>query len=75
LGKFLKQNRRHAKFSYFVFLKVAQKFWRIENFAPPKGQGSHMPLVRVVYHDLSRVVARSNQGRNDEGQAAQFPGR
>ena len=35
-----------------------------------------MPLVRAVYHDLlRRVAARSNQGRNDEGQGAQFPGR
>jgi len=35
-----------------------------------------MPLARAVYHDLlRRVAARSNQGRNDEGQGAQFPGR
>jgi len=40
---------------------VAQKFGRIENFAPPKAQGSRMPLVRAVYHDLlKRVAARSN---------------
>jgi len=32
--------------------------------------------VRAVYHDLLRRVAvRSNQGRNDGGQGAQFPGR
>ena len=55
---------------------MAQKFGRIENFAPPKAQGSRMPLVRAVYHDLlRRVAARSNQGRNDGGQGAQFPGR
>jgi len=38
-----------------------------------------MPLVRAeyqYYHDLlRRVAARSNQGRNDGGQGAQFPGR
>ena len=35
-----------------------------------------MPLVRAVCHDLlGRVAARSNQGRNDEGQGAQLPGR
>jgi len=74
LGKFLKQNHRPAKF-YSFFLKVMQKFGRIENFFPPKGQGSRMPLVRAVYHDLlRRVTARSNKGRNDEGQGAQFPG-
>jgi len=34
-----------------------------------------MPPVRAVYHDLLRRVAeRSNQGRNDGGQGAQFPG-
>jgi len=55
---------------------VAQKFGRIENFAPPEAQGSRMPLVRAVYHDLLRgVAARSNQGRNDEWQGAQLPGR
>jgi len=75
-GKFLKQNHRPAKFSYSFFLKVAQKFGRIENFVPPKGQGSRMPLVRVVYHDLLRgVAARSNHGRKDEGQGVQFHGR
>jgi len=76
LGKFLKQNHRPAKFSYSFFLKEAQKFGRIENFAPPKTQGSRMSLVRAVYHDLlRRVAARGNQGRNDGGQGAQFPGR
>ena len=76
LGKFLKQNHRPAKCSHSFFLKVSQKFGRIENFALPKGQGSRMPLVRAVYHDfLRRVSACSNQGRNDEGQGAQFPGR
>jgi len=55
---------------------VAQKFGRIENFAPPKAQGSRMPLVRAVCHDLlRRVAARSNQGRNDGGEGARFPGR
>jgi len=45
---------------------VAQKIGRIENFAPPKAQGSRMPLVRAVYHDLlRRVAALSNQERND----------
>ena len=35
-----------------------------------------MPLVRAVYHDLLRgVAARSNQGRKDGEQGAQFPGR
>jgi len=35
-----------------------------------------MPLVSVVYHDLLRRVAEhSNQGRNEGGQRAQFPGR
>ena len=76
LGKFLKQNHRYAKFSYSFFLKVAQKFARIENFAPPEAQGSRMPLVRVVYRDLlRRIASHSNQGRNDEGLGAQFPGR
>jgi len=76
LGKFLKQNHRPVKFSYSFFLKVAQKFGQIENFAPPVGQGSRMPLVRAVYHDLlRRVPPRCNQGSNDEGQGAQFPGR
>jgi len=76
LGKFLKQNHRPAKFSYSFFLKVAQKFGRIEDFAPHKAQGSCMPLVRAVYHDLlRRVAARSNQGRNDGGQGRRFPGR
>ena len=76
MGKFLKQNHRPAKFSYSYFLKEAQKFGQIENFAPPKAQGSHMPLVRAVYHDLLRhVTARSNQGRNDGGQGPQLPGR
>jgi len=56
-------------------LKVAQKFGRTENFAPPKALGCRMPLVRAVYHDLlRRVAARSNQGRNDGGKGAQFPG-
>ena len=65
-----------CKFSYSFFLKVAQKFWRIENFAPLEAQGSRMPLVRAVYYDLlRRVAARSNQGRNDGGQGAQLPGR
>jgi len=64
-----------AIFSYSFFLKVAQKFGRIENFALPKAQGSLMPLVRAVYHDLlRRVAACGNQGRNDGGQGAQFPG-
>jgi len=55
---------------------VAQKFGRIENFAPSKTKGSRMPLVRAVYHDwLRRVAARSNHGRNDGGQGAQLPGR
>ena len=55
---------------------MAQKFGRIENFAPPKAQGSRMPLVRAVNHDLlRRVAALSNQGRNDGGKEAQFPGR
>jgi len=76
LGKFLKQNHRPAKFSYSCFLKVAQKFGQIENFAPPKAQGSRMPLVSAVYHDLlRRVAARNNQGRNDGAQGARFPGR
>jgi len=76
LGKFLKQNHRPAKFSYSFFLKVAQKFGRIENSAPPEAQGSRMPLVRAVYHDLLRhVAARSNQGRMDGEQGAQLPGR
>jgi len=76
LGKFLKQNHRPAKFSYSFFLKVAQKFGRIENFAPPKAQGSRMLLARAVYHDLlRRVAALSSQGRNDGGQGAQFPWR
>ena len=75
-GKFLKQNHRPAKFSYSCFLKAAQTFGLIEDFAPPKAQGSRMPLVRVVYHDLlRRVAACSNQGRNDGGQGPQFPGR
>jgi len=75
LGKFLKQNHHPAKISYSFFLKVAQKFVRIENFAPPKAQGSRMPLIRAVYHDLlRRVAARSNQGRNDGGQGARFLG-
>jgi len=35
-----------------------------------------MPLFRAVYHDLLRRVAEhSNQGRNEGGQGAQFPGR
>jgi len=76
LGKFLKQNHRPAKFSYSFFLKVAQKFGRIENSATLKAHGSHMFLVRAVYHDLlRRVAARSNQGRNDGEQVAQLPGR
>jgi len=34
-----------------------------------------MPLVRAVHHGLlRRVAARSNQGRNDGEQGAQFPG-
>jgi len=71
LGKFLKQNHRLEKFSYSFSLKVAQKFGRIENFTPPKAQGSRMPLARAVYHDvLRRVAARSNQRRNDGGQGA-----
>ena len=75
-AKFLKHYHRPAKFSYSFFLKVAQKFGRIENFAPPEAQGSLMSLVRAVYHDLlRRVPARSNQGRNDGCQGAQFPGR
>jgi len=36
---------------------VAQKFGRIENFAPLEAQGSLKPLVRAVYHDLLRRVA------------------
>jgi len=33
---------------------------------PPKAQGSRVPLVRAVYHDLlGRVAACSNQGRSD----------
>jgi len=60
LGKFLKQKHRPAKL-YSCFLKVAQKFGRIENFATLKAQGSHMPLARGVYHDLlRRVAAHSN---------------
>ena len=58
----------------FVFLKVMQNF-EIENFAPPKAQGSRMPLVRAVYHDLlRRVAARSNQGRNDGVKGHNSPG-
>ena len=69
LGKFLKQDHRPAKFFYSFLLTVAQKFGRIENFSLPKRQGSRMPLVRAMYHHLlRRVAARSNQGRNDEGQ-------
>jgi len=34
-----------------------------------------MPLVRAVDHDLlRRVAARSNQGRNNEGQGTQLHG-
>jgi len=74
-GNFLKQNHRPAKFSYSFFLKVAQKFGRIENFARHEGQGSRMPLVTAAHHDLlRRVPACSNQGRNDEGQETQLPG-
>jgi len=55
---------------------VAQKIGRIENIPPPKAQGSRMPLVKAVYHDLLRRVAeRSNQERNDGSQGPQFPGR
>ena len=33
-----------------------------------------MPVVRAVYHVLLRRVSeRSNQGRNDGGEGAQFP--
>jgi len=61
---------------FVFFCKVALTFGRIKNFALPTAQGSRMPLVRAVYHDLLRhVAARSNQGRNDRGQGAQFPGR
>jgi len=75
LGKFLKQNHRPAKLSDSFFLKVAQNFGRIENFAPPKAQGSRMPLVRAVCHDLLRRVAvRSNQGRNDRVKGHNSPG-
>jgi len=75
LCKLLKQNHRAAKFTYSCFLKVAQKFGRIASFAPPKAQGSRMPLVRAVYHDLlRRVAARLKQGRNDGGQGARLPG-
>jgi len=76
LGKFLKQNHRPEKFSYSCFLKVSQKFGRNENFSLPEAQGSRMPLVRAVCHDLlGRVAACSNQGRSDGGQGARFPGR
>ena len=75
MGKFLKQHHRPKKFSYSCFLKVTQTFGRIENFAPPKAQGSRIPLVRAVYHDLlRRVAARSNQGRNDGGKEHDSPG-
>ena len=65
-----------CKILLFVFPQSGAKIRANENFAPPKAQGSRMPLVRAVYHDLlRRVAARSNQGRNDEWQGAQFPGR
>jgi len=61
--------------SHIRFLQSGAKYGRIEKFFPPKAQGSHMPLVRAVYHDLLRRVAeRSNQGRNDGGRGEQFPG-
>jgi len=62
-----------VKFSYSFFLKVAQKFGRIENFARPTAQGSRMPLVRAVYHDLlMRALIR---GVTTGGQGAEFSGR
>jgi len=33
-----------------------------------------MPLVRTVCHDLRRVAALSNQGRNDGGKGHNSPG-
>jgi len=64
-----------CKIILFVFPQSGAKIRRIENFAPPKAQGSRLPLVRAVYHDLLRCVsACSNQGRNDGGQGPQFSG-
>jgi len=58
-----------CKTPLFVFLKVAQNY-------PPNVKGSRKSLMRAEYHGLLRsVVARSNQGRNDGGQGARFPGR
>jgi len=55
---------------------VAQKFGKTENSSPLKAQGSRMPLVRAVYHDLLwRVAACSYQGRNDGEHGAQLPER
>jgi len=61
-----------CKILLFVFLKVAQKFGRIENFAPLKAQGSRMPLVRAVHHDLLRRavirgVTTGGKGHNSTG--------
>jgi len=59
----------------FVFLKVAQKFGRIENFAPPLGQGSRMTLVRAVYHDLLRASLRAViRGVTTRGKGHNYPG-
>jgi len=68
LGKFLKQNQPPAKFSYSFFLKVAQKFGRIEN----------VPVC--LWLELCTIICwcaslRGVQGRNDRGQGAQFPRR
>jgi len=47
----------------------------MENFALLKAQGSRMPLVRAVHHDLlRRVAACRNQGRNDGGKGHNYPG-
>jgi len=60
-----------------VFLKVAHKFGRIENSPPPLKPEVPvclwLELCTMVL--LRRVTARSNHGRNDGEQGAQFSGR
>jgi len=74
LSKLLRAEPSPCKTFLFVFLKVVQKFGRIENVSPFK------PKVPVCLWSelcamvlLRRVAARRNHGRNDGGKGQNSP--
>ena len=76
LSKFLKQKHCPAKLSYSLSSKWRIYSGKLKNFPslnPKIPVCLWLNVCTMVL--LRRVTARSNHGRNDGGQGAQFPGR